>query len=1002
MAALNYPGPFCEQVGILTDALTASGDISTLPTIEVEEFNKGVVLELNEFRKNNNIPWEQFYSWIKQLCCDIVPSLHYIQVKINRIEGKLKQFKRNKLHDALLELKSEAFFGNEVCVHNEQCPKVGKTKAATVNSFDMEVLSMVNHKLAAELTSTKESLDLEQAKTDQLSEKLSKLSIRNVNKRLRRRDNQIVCLKEQVKEKVKIESNLENAEKVSKRLQVNLCYAKKRCKAIADECQALSTHAQIIDEKVIGLREALDDVRSERDFLIQRVEELESHTFETKDHKMKYLDSVRQCCIELLAMNVGIKNVDPVIRCVLKHIVSIEVKELPHSTSLVRMFAEMKGLACQQLAEELSEQDNLTLHSDGTSKYGQHYYSFQISTQDSAYSLGMAEMLTGSTTQVLHTFKQILSDVELVAGPNSGKLILSRIKNTMSDRHVVEKKFNEVLEDYRNEILPTIVQSWEQMTPDEQGSISTLNNFFCGMHVVVGMADTVSSVLLRWESAHFDKSVGAAVSCAFVKKTESGIVRLVRTACKALCKHGSEQSGVYQAFTSYLSSNGIKRNPLASFRGNRFNILFYDAGVLYYISDFIKSFFKDVWQTPNQLLRAVYSDIQVPEFLAGCRALGLVNKIVTGPLWRVLESSDISITEMNVFYQTLVSYIEEWSLDASKLLCGEAVLFPDFPPSEDAVWHHLTTASESDSTTQEILQIIFHAFSALLTRLLSDHLPGGVHDNPCAQLQEETKSVPKTNVISERDFGQLDRLLREKPNASTLSLEAMVLFSNNKTAQWLNSKPQAEVKVLLQKARNAAPEFKQLYADRRKQMQEERTQLLKAKQQALQAAKEKALRQKEQLTQEIVQCGLWQTHDDIMKGLAMEKSKSAKIKALKAQLNFRRRVLEQQHPDKEVFAFSRKGKQLSVDELVSNLEKLLSTSPLQDRHAAENQQSLIGKTIRHKWCNEDGEEQWYTGHILSAVEGSTEWFNVRYDGEEGVLTLNLYEDIENGDLDIVA
>ena len=151
-----------------------------------------------------------------------------------------------------------------------------------------------------------------------------------------------------------------------------------------------------------------------------------------------------------------------------------------------------------------------------------------------------------------------------------------------------------------------------------------------------------------------------------------------------------------------------------------------------------------------------------------------------------------------------------------------------------------------------------------------------------------------------------------------------------------------------------------------------------------------------------MQCGLWQTHDDIMKGLAKEKSKSAKVKALKAQLNFRRRVLEQKHPDKEVFSFSRKGKQLSVDELVSNLEKLLSTTPLQDRHAAENQQSLIGKIIRHKWCNEGGEEQWYTGHILSAVEGSSEWFNVQYDGEEDILTLNLYENIENGDLDIVA
>ena len=59
--------------------------------------------------------------------------------------------------------------------------------------------------------------------------------------------------------------------------------------------------------------------------------------------------------------------------------------------------------------------------------------------------------------------------------------------------------------------------------------------------------------------------------------------------------------------------------------------------------------------------------------------------------------------------------------------------------------------------------------------LVSDHLPGGVNDNPSAPLEIETGSAPKVNVISECDFAQLDRLLREKPNASTLPLEAMVL-----------------------------------------------------------------------------------------------------------------------------------------------------------------------------------------------------------------------------------
>ena len=173
-------------------------------------------------------------------------------------------------------------------------------------------------------------------------------------------------------------------------------------------------------------------------------------------------------------------------------------------------------------------------------------------------------MLTGSTTQVMHTFKQVLSDVELVAGPNSGNHILSKIKNTMSDRHIVEKNFNHLLEDYHTGIFPTIIESWEQMTPKEQGSISTLNNFFCGMHLLVGMADVVSSVLLQWETMHFAESVGAAAHSMYVRKSESGVVRLVRTACKALCRHGSEQSGVYQSFTSHLATNG-KEKPSCLF-----------------------------------------------------------------------------------------------------------------------------------------------------------------------------------------------------------------------------------------------------------------------------------------------------------------------------------------------------------------------------------------------------------------------------------------------------
>ena len=143
-----------------------------------------------------------------------------------------------------------------------------------------------------------------------------------------------------------------------------------------------------------------------------------------------------------------------------------------------------------------------------------------------------------------------------------------------------------------------------------------------------------------------------------------------------------------------------------------------------------------------------------------------------------------------------------------------------------------------------------------------------MYDHLTPQLQNDTRSVPKINTVSERDFAKLDHLLREKPNASTLALEAMVLFPKNKTAKWLHSKTKAEVAELMQKAREVAPEYKRLYTERKKKLQEDRIQLLQTKQKALQKSEEKCLRQKEHLTQDIVQCGLWQSPDEIFHGLA--------------------------------------------------------------------------------------------------------------------------------------
>lgn len=120
--------------------------------------------------------------------------------------------------------------------------------------------------------------------------------------------------------------------------------------------------------------------------------------------RTKFVDGVRQCCLELLAMNVATTQVEPVICSVLLNVAGIEVGSLPKSSTLSSILAEIKCLAYEQLSDELSSEDKVTLHSDGTAKFGQHFGSYQISTENNMYSLGLCDMLTGSAEVTLHTF----------------------------------------------------------------------------------------------------------------------------------------------------------------------------------------------------------------------------------------------------------------------------------------------------------------------------------------------------------------------------------------------------------------------------------------------------------------------------------------------------------------------------------------------------------------------------------------------------------------------
>ena len=92
-----------------------------------------------------------------------------------------------------------------------------------------------------------------------------------------------------------------------------------------------------------------------------------------------------------------------------------------------------------------------------------------------------------------------------------------------------------------------------------------------------------------------------------------------------------------------------------------------------------------------------------------------------------------------------------------------------------------------DKASKQCLEFLFGSFSIITKRMLHDHLKDGKYDR-CSDSQRKIfNSALKTNVISERDFGMLDRLIREKPNALQIILEAVIMFQTNKTSSWRDS-----------------------------------------------------------------------------------------------------------------------------------------------------------------------------------------------------------------------
>ena len=165
----------------------------------------------------------------------------------------------------------------------------------------------------------------------------------------------------------------------------------------------------------------------------------------------------------------------------------------------------------------------------------------------------------------------------------------------------------------------------------------------------------------------------------------------------------------------------------------------------------------------------------------------------------------------------------------------------------------------------------------IVSRQLRDYLPDGkfnIDSSPnFEKLKETSVNVSTTNIVSERDFANLDRLRREKPSANTIALEGMILFTNNKTLHWLDNLDAEKKSTVLKMARENAPKMLQNYKEQKHIIQQKHIEILQKKKDEASLIKQRKNNEIIKIKQDIdTYGGQWLVEKDIEKSQHVTKS----------------------------------------------------------------------------------------------------------------------------------
>nr|XP_054756519.1 uncharacterized protein LOC129262428 [Lytechinus pictus] len=479
----------------------------------------------------------------------------------------------------------------------------------------------------------------------------------------------------------KLEAGKKNAErKAEKYRQKNIRLQRKLFSTIrSGTCNSALPPQQ--DSDVVHLLEKIETLQDEIKRLTVPIPTKEGKQFNT---------SVREASFYLQDIGVPEHRTSEAIRIVSETINGRQIGCLPSSSTQHRMASEMKVLSKSQVRESLKDKNNLTIKYDGTTK-GRvgHLTEVEVASKEKTFLVGVSQQVGGAADEYVRTIEEACDAI-------SPDILCNKTTNTMTDRCITNDSVDKKLEKEKN---------------------IHLNKFRCAMHPLDTIAKEVNKALKKMDDVH-DRTR----KMPFNKGGECNVQAFIRVGSKLF---NSESCGDSTDLRSFLKGRGHQK-VLPRWVGNRFDILFSSAGLLYHIGPSIVEYFRTVTKPSNDLHRS-FVNAWNDKNICHLRCLGLMGHLVTHP-WMEAASQDLNILEMNANYYSAVQVLERWAGNPSSLLRDQHTIFSSDPMRDD-IFQSLVSPPYEDQMEEPMRGMLMAALE-VTKRQLQSQLPGGVFWEP--------------------------------------------------------------------------------------------------------------------------------------------------------------------------------------------------------------------------------------------------------------------------------